>query len=176
MARLNIRLSESKKDQLKKQAEEEGKSMSGAVKEMVEDYIGFTPSGKLPEEDDLANAYQTLWTMSDGGMIEIDTVESKVADQQNTPKTAVRRRIMRPLQRRGYLNLVQMVDAVYYEPMVPLDSRREKRQQKRRDRAERLAEEEMNALDAAELTNDSEAEPVRADGGERADSTGEADQ
>jgi len=158
MARLNIRLSESKKKQLKKQAEEEGKSMSGAVKEMVEDYIGFTPTGKLPKEDDLANAYQTLWTMSDGGMIEINAVESKVADQQNTPKEAVRRRIMRPLQNRGYLNLVQMVDAVYYEPLVQLDSRRQKREQKRRERAERRAAEEMARIDEAELTNDQEAE------------------
>jgi len=150
MARLNIRLSESKKEQLKQQAEEEGKSMSGAVKEMVEDYIGFTPSGKLPNEDDLATAYQTLWVMSDGGMIEVNTVESKIADQQNTPKQAVRRRIMRPLQKRGYVNLVQMVDAVYYEPLVPLDDRREQRRQEARRKAQLEADEEMARIEDAE--------------------------
>ena len=132
--------------------------MSGAVKEMIEEYIGYTPTDKLPDDDDLAQAYQTLWRMSDGGMIEIDTVESKIADQQNTPKTAVRRRLMRPLKNRGYLNKVQMIDAVYYRPNIALDDRRKKREERRRRRAEIIAEQEMNQIDEAEVISETKAE------------------
>lgn len=158
MARLNIRLSERKKDELKQQAEQEGKSMSGAIKEMVDEYIGHTPTDKLPAEDDLAQAYQTLWTMSDGRQIEIDSVEAKIADDLNLPKQGVRRRIMRQLKNRGYLNLITRIDGAYYYPLVELDDRRQQRQDKRRRRAEIMAQDEMDDLDGAEVTNDTDSE------------------
>ena len=158
MARLNIRLSERKKDELKQQAEQEGKSMSGAIKEMVDEYIGHTPTDKLPAEDDLAQAYQTLWTMSDGRQIDVDTVEAKVADDLNTPKQGVRRRIMGQLKQRGYINLITRIEGAYYYPLVELDNRRQQRREQRRRRAEIMANDEMAELDTAEVTNESEAE------------------
>ena len=158
MARLNIRLSERKKDELKQQAEQEGKSMSGAIKEMVDEYIGHTPTDKLPAEDDLAQAYQTLWTMSDGRQIDVDTVEAKVADDLNTPKQGVRRRIMGQLKQRGYINLITRIEGAYYYPLVELDDRRQQRREQRRRRAEIMANDEMAELDTAEVTNESEAE------------------
>lgn len=153
MSKLNIRMSERKKEQLRNQAGKEGKSMSGAVKDLIDDYLGQTPTDKLPVEDDLAKAYQTLWTMSDGREIEVDTIESKLGDELNTPKAAVRRRIMGDLRKRGYVRVITRINAAYYFPVVELDDRRQERQEKRRRRIESKANDEMDRLGKAVIAD-----------------------
>lgn len=62
-------------------------------------------AGHLPDDDELATAYTRLDDLADPDTrtISADAAESALADALNRPKTTVRRAVLAPLERRGYI-------------------------------------------------------------------------
>lgn len=94
--------------------------MSEALKEYMQEVTSHTASGRLPNEDNLASGYQTVYWTAGGSAVEIKDAETSISDALNMPKGAVRTQIVKPLLNRGYLTLRQSVESVLLRPNVDL--------------------------------------------------------
>ena len=94
--------------------------MSGVLEDYVREKTGHKSTGRLPEEPHLAKAYQTVYWLAGGRPVDVDDAESAVANALNMPKSAVRGRIIRPLEKRGYLTLRRGISKTRYRPNVDL--------------------------------------------------------
>lgn len=94
--------------------------MSEALKDHMQEVTSHTVSGRLPNEDNLANGYETVYWTAGGSPVEIENAETNISDALNMPKAAVRTQIVKPLLNRGYLTLKQGVHEVRYRPNVDL--------------------------------------------------------
>ena len=121
MSRITLRCNGDLKESFREHCDTEGKSMSEALKEHMQDVTGHTPSGRLPDEPQLARAYETIYWAAGGNPVEVDDAEAAVSNKLNVPKSGVRGRFIQPLQERGYLTLRQGIDAVRYRPNVDLE-------------------------------------------------------
>ena len=120
MSRINFRVDERTKDAFKDVCESEGKSMSEVLEDFVREKTGHSAAGRLPDDPQLAKAYEAIYWAAGGNPVEIDDAEATVANKLNIQKAAVRSRIIRPLQDRGYLTLRQGISKVHYRPNVDL--------------------------------------------------------
>ena len=120
MSRITFRTNEDLKDEFKQHCESEGKTMSEALEAVVKELVGHTSKGRLPDDPQLAKAYETVFWAAGGNPVEVDDAEAMVSNKLNMPKSAVRGRIMQPLKERGYLTLRQGIGKVRYRPNVDL--------------------------------------------------------
>jgi len=76
------------------------------MKRVVDENGGDTGSGDgLPNDDELRQAYLRLDKLAspDDHRVDYETAESDLASELNRPKKTIRRAIIQPLRRRGYL-------------------------------------------------------------------------
>lgn len=92
--------------ELKAEVEQQDGTMSAFVRTAIreslpdDDEKGIT----LPEEDDLAAAYQTLrYLADDGGWVPERVAVSQLAQKHSLEKMAARRHLIRRLDKRGYI-------------------------------------------------------------------------
>ena len=121
MSRISFRIDETTKDAFKDVCESEGKNMSEVLEDFVREQTGRTSTGRLPDEPQLAKAYETIFWAAGGNPVEVDDAEAAVSNKLNVPKSGVRGRVMQPLRDRGYVTLRQGIDAVHYRPNVDLE-------------------------------------------------------
>ena len=106
MARITIRLDEQDKNEFQEYCERHGETMSGVLKDEIRDAIGTSSHGPLPDDPELAKAYRVIYQhRSDDNRVAVADVEGQIANVLNTPKGAVRRRILEKLDKRGYINV-----------------------------------------------------------------------
>lgn len=87
--------------------DEQGRNRSQAIREHMRETVSrpATDGGLVPPQDDetLADAYRELLALSDGSSIPLDEARSVLATKLNVPKESISRRVLRPLNDRGYL-------------------------------------------------------------------------
>ena len=122
MSRINFRVSEDLKRAFEADCQQQGKSMSEALKEHIRETTGHTSTGRLPDDPQLAKAYETIYWLAGGRPVDVDDAESAVSNKLNIPKDAVRGRVIRPLEKRGYVTLRRGISKVRYRPNVDLEA------------------------------------------------------
>ena len=104
---LSARVPEELKDEFKRAADQQDETMTEAIVRMMADYTNIDASGEdvhTPADDDLADALDALEKGADEwGRVETDTGKSLIAQQLGIPARAVRRSVLRPLQRGGWI-------------------------------------------------------------------------
>gem|GEM_PF-1996161 len=88
--------------------DEQGRNRSQAVREHMRETVSrpATDGGLVPPQDDekLGDAYRALRELAEnGGDIPLDEARSVLASKANVPKESVSRRILKPLDERGYI-------------------------------------------------------------------------
>ncbi|MCD2199097.1 ribbon-helix-helix domain-containing protein [Halobacterium sp. KA-4] len=87
--------------------DEAGKNRSQAIREHMRETVSqpATDGGLVPPQDDetLADAYRALLSLSDGSTIPLDEARSVLSSKLNVPKESISRRVLKPLDNRGYL-------------------------------------------------------------------------
>jgi len=89
--------------------EQNGENMTDVLKEAMRDYVSVQGDGSrgenLPDDDQLASAYQTLREISDPdtGHIDVDAAKPAVSQAIGVSKAHVRRVAFDPLKRRKYI-------------------------------------------------------------------------
>lgn len=121
MSKITFRVDENTKNRFADLCESEGKSMSEALNEFVEERTGCKTAGRLPDDPQLAKAYETIYWLAGGRAVDVDDAEAAVANKLNIPKSGVRGRVIRPLEKRGYLTLRRGISKVRYRPNVDLE-------------------------------------------------------
>lgn len=121
MSRITTRCNETLKEEFKDHCEKNGTNMSERVKTLIKEDIGEVQRGNLPDDEELAAAYRTMFWTTAGDHVEVDDAESAIANALNIPKTAVRARIIRPLRDRGYVTLKPKLHRVCYRLNVPIE-------------------------------------------------------
>jgi antitoxin component of RelBE/YafQ-DinJ toxin-antitoxin module len=109
-AQLSVRCDAELKERYKDALDAEGRTMSEDLRQHMEQVVAehggaVSSAGHLPEDDELATAYTRLDDLADPDTrtISADAAESALADALNRPKTTVRRAVLTPLERRGYI-------------------------------------------------------------------------
>jgi antitoxin component of RelBE/YafQ-DinJ toxin-antitoxin module len=109
-AQLSVRCDAELKERYKDALDAEGRTMSEDLRQHMERVVAehggaVSNAGHLPEDDELATAYTRLDDLADPDTrtISADAAESALADALNRPKTTVRRAVLGPLERRGYI-------------------------------------------------------------------------
>jgi antitoxin component of RelBE/YafQ-DinJ toxin-antitoxin module len=109
-AQLSVRCDAELKERYKDALDAEGRTMSEDLRRHMEQVVAehggaVSNPGHLPDDDELATAYTRLDDLADPDTrtISADAAESALADALNRPKTTVRRAVLGPLERRGYI-------------------------------------------------------------------------
>jgi antitoxin component of RelBE/YafQ-DinJ toxin-antitoxin module len=109
-AQLSVRCDAELKERYKDALDAEGRTMSEDLRRHMEQVVAehggaVSSAGHLPDDDELATAYTRLDDLADPDTrtISADAAESTLADALNRPKTTVRRAVLAPLERRGYI-------------------------------------------------------------------------
>jgi len=110
-AQLSVRCDAELKERYKDALDAEGRTMSEDLRRHMEQVVAehggaVSNAGPLPDDDELATAYSRLDDLADPDTrtISAEAAESTLADALNRPKTTVRRAILAPLERRGYIS------------------------------------------------------------------------
>jgi antitoxin component of RelBE/YafQ-DinJ toxin-antitoxin module len=109
-AQLSVRCDAELKERYKDALDAEGRTMSEDLRRHMEQVVAehggaVSNAGHLPDDDELATAYTRLDDLADPDTrtLSADAAESALADALNRPKTTVRRAVLAPLERRGYI-------------------------------------------------------------------------
>jgi antitoxin component of RelBE/YafQ-DinJ toxin-antitoxin module len=109
-AQLSVRCDAELKERYKNALDAGGRTMSEDLRRHMEQVVAehggsVGNASHLPDDDELATAYTRLDDLADPDTrtISADAAESALADALNRPKTTVRRAVLGPLERRGYV-------------------------------------------------------------------------
>lgn len=109
-AQLSVRCDAELKEHYKDALDAEGRTMSEDLRRHMEQVVAehggaVGNASHLPNDDELATAYTRLDDLADPDRrtVSAEAAESALADVLNRPKTTVRRAVLTPLERRGYI-------------------------------------------------------------------------
>ncbi|PSP98153.1 hypothetical protein BRC89_09365 [Halobacteriales archaeon QS_4_70_19] len=109
-ARLSVRCDAELKERYKDALDAGGRTMSEDLCRRMEQVVAehggaVSNAGHLPDDDELATAYTRLDDLADPDTrtISAEAAESALADALDRPKSTVRRAVLVPLERRGYI-------------------------------------------------------------------------
>lgn len=106
MAQITVRLDEELKEKYRDYCDRNGNSMSGNLKDHIRAVTNGTDSGPLPDDPELAKAYRRLYELrSTDNRLKVEDAEPQIANILNIPVKTVRRRVLRKLDNRGYINV-----------------------------------------------------------------------
>jgi antitoxin component of RelBE/YafQ-DinJ toxin-antitoxin module len=118
---LSVRVNEELKEAFKEAADSNGETMTDAVETLLRNYVddsgGSVGDDHLPSNTTLAAAYRALRqrTSPDSNVLGVDVAKTVAASSTNVPSSGVRREVLDPLQKRGYIS-VQWGRVVVAEP------------------------------------------------------------
>lgn len=109
-AQLSARVDEELKRQYKEVLDRQNRTMTDAVEEHMERVVAehggdVGDADYLPADDELATAYVRLETLADpdARRVDVEVAEAELASALGRPKKTVRPAVLRPLERRGYV-------------------------------------------------------------------------
>lgn len=107
---MSVKANSDLKNDFQKACEENGETMTDVIEESMREYVQVHGDGargqNLPDDDQLASAYQALRQISDPdtGRVDVDAAKPAVASKVGISKQHVRRVVFDPLKRRNYLS------------------------------------------------------------------------
>lgn len=125
---LSIRVDDDLKAAFKRAADANGETMTDAAEQLLREYIGDAGESiddTYPSDTTLENGYRALQQRADPDTMRIgtETAESVVAQATSVPAGGVRREVLDPLERRGYIRyrwgVIKVVEPAAVQPTTP---------------------------------------------------------
>lgn len=108
--RVTARVPQGLKDDFSAACDAEDESMTDALNEMMKEYVAehgdSSEVSHLPDDDTLAEGYRRLRRLADPdtGRVEADVAVTEISKALGRPQSTVRRSVLNPLERRGYID------------------------------------------------------------------------
>ena len=117
--KITVRVSEQFDHQISEYAEKHGETKSDVIREAVEQWIGRPRSKPIgvtpPSEPDLREAWETLNELAGApGRVTKGEALPILARETQIPKEIAQRKLIKPLESRGYLKVVPQMNQVEY--------------------------------------------------------------